>query len=153
MLTTVWEALLAMAVVLQFIQWVYPKLNPMIPLGLMSGTAVALGISLVVTENFWMSLALQLVAFMIVALVPAITFKLYFNKKRRKKTHTNLDALIGERCMVLEDISNIHVKGLVNLKGSIWSARCSDENDYIEQGTIVVVERVDGVKLICKREI
>jgi membrane protein implicated in regulation of membrane protease activity len=38
------------------------------------------------------------------------------------------------------------------LKGSLWSAFSVDEHDYIEAGTVVVVERVEGVKLICSRE-
>ena len=80
--------------------------------------------------------------------------KISFNKKvkRQRKGKTNITALIGERCLVIEDISNIHVKGLVNLKGSIWSACCADKNDVIEAGTVVVVERVEGVKLVCSRE-
>ena len=72
--------------------------------------------------------------------------------KKMKRGKTNLTALIGERCLVVEDISNIHSKGTVNLKGAIWSARSTDENDVVEEGTIVVVERIDGVKLVCSRE-
>ena len=69
-----------------------------------------------------------------------------------KKGKNNIKALIGKRCLVTEDVSNIHDKGLVKLNGATWSARCVDQNDYIEAGTIVVVKYVEGVKLVCKRE-
>ena len=39
---------------------------------------------------------------------------------------------------VVEDISNIHDKGLVKHKGAVWSARSVNENDFVEAGTIVV---------------
>lgn len=96
-------------------------------------------------------IGLQVLVFAVVSIAMYFIFRTRWIATKR--TRTNLAALIGERCLVVEDISNINVKGLVNLKGSIWSARSVDENDYIEQGTIVVVEKVDGVKLVCKREI
>jgi membrane protein implicated in regulation of membrane protease activity len=105
-------------------------------------------------EDDFKNLALQVLVFVFVSIVSFIIFKISFSKKvkRQKKGKTNITALIGERCLVIEDISNINVKGLVNLKGSIWSACCADANDLIEAGTVVVVERVEGVKLVCSRE-
>ena len=72
--------------------------------------------------------------------------------RKMKKGKNNLRALIGERCLVVEDMSNIHNKGLVKHNGAVWSARCVDKNDYVEAGTIVVVKYIEGVKLICSRE-
>ena len=105
-------------------------------------------------EDEFKSLLFQIIVFVFVSLVSFLIFKISFNKKIKKfkKGKTNITALIGERCLVIEDISNINVKGLVNLRGSIWSARSVDENDLIETGTVVVVERVEGVKLVCSRE-
>ena len=105
-------------------------------------------------EDVFRSLAIQIVSFVLVSFVSFIIFKISFNKKVKsnKRGKTNVTSLIGERCLVIEDISNINVKGLVNLKGSIWSARCTDENDLIEAVTIVVVEKIEGVKLVCSRE-
>lgn len=116
--------------------------------------AVALLLSFFSKESPLGGLLLQSIAFVIVALVSFVIFKVSFNKKikKLKKGKTNITALIGEKCLVTEEISNIHVKGAVNLKGMVWSARSLDENDVIEEGTIVVVERIDGVKLICSRE-
>ena len=118
----------------------------------MPAAAVALLISFFAKEesDFW----IQFAAFALVSIVSFLIFKIAFNKKvkKMKRCKTNLTALIGERCLVVEDISNIHSKGTVNLKGAIWSARSTDENDVVEEGTIVVVERIDGVKLVCSRE-
>lgn len=116
--------------------------------------AVALILSFFPKESPLDGLTLQCIAFIIVALVAFVIFKASFNKKVKKikKGKTNLTALIGEKCLVTEEISNIHVKGTVNLNGMVWTARSLDENDVIEEGTIVVVERIDGVKLICSRE-
>ena len=121
----------------------------------MSAAAVALLMNLFVKgEDDFKALLIQIIAFAIISLVSFLIFKISFNKKIKKfkKGKTNITALIGERCLVIEDISNINVKGLVNLRGSIWSARSVDENDLIETGTVVVVERVEGVKLVCSRE-
>ena len=118
----------------------------------MPAAAVALLISFFAKEesDFW----IQFAAFALVSIVSFLIFKIAFNKKvkKMKRGKTNLTALIGERCLVVEDISNIHSKGTVNLRGAIWSARSTDENDVVEEGTIVVVERIDGVKLVCSRE-
>ena len=119
-----------------------------------AAVALLMNIFLGKGEDEFKSLLLQIIVFVFVSLVSFLIFKISFNKKIKKfkKGKTNITALIGERCLVIEDISNINVKGLVNLRGSIWSARSVDENDLIETGTVVVVERVEGVKLVCSRE-
>jgi membrane protein implicated in regulation of membrane protease activity len=96
---------------------------------------------------------------LIIVLIPAGVMLLWYhvagkmNSDRKiKKGKNNLRALIGERCLVLEDMSNIHDKGLVKLNSAVWTARCFDKNDYIEAGTIVVVKYIEGVKLVCTRE-
>lgn len=121
----------------------------------MPGAAIAFLLSFALNgEDQVENLAYQIGAFVFISAVSFLIFKISFNKrvKRRKKGKTNVSALIGQRCKVIEDISNIDVKGLVNVNGSIWSARSLDENDYIEADTIVVIENVEGVKLVCSRE-
>lgn len=105
-------------------------------------------------DNALANLMVQFIVGLVVYFAFLLPYKLggKFKTNKVRKGKTNINALIGQRCLVVEDISNINIKGLVNLKGSIWSARSSDPNDYIEQGTIVVVETIEGVKLVCKRE-
>lgn len=117
---------------------------------------VALVIALVVDGDIAIY---AFIAEILVVCIPGLVLILWYNiagkmnsDRKIKKGRNNLQALIGERCLVVEDMSNIHGKGLVKHKGAVWSARCVDKNDYIEAGTIVIVKYIEGVKLICTRE-
>ena len=52
--------------------------------------------------------------------------------------------------MVTEEIYNISAKGLVKVKGSVWTARSEADNERIAEGTHVTVIRIEGVKLIVR---
>ena len=117
---------------------------------------VALVVALVVDPQLGV---IAFIAEVLIVCIPGLVLLLWYkvagkmNTDRKiKKGKNNLRALIGERCLVVDDMSNIHDKGLVKHKGAVWSARCVDKNDYIEAGTIVVVKYIEGVKLICSRE-
>ncbi len=73
----------------------------------------------------------------------------YINKSRTK---TNVEGIIGMTAIVTEDIDNLHGKGLVNLKGQIWTARTRREDMAVPKDTQVVVLAVDGVKLIVEEK-
>ena len=45
-------------------------------------------------------------------------------------------------------IDNLHSCGQVTLKGMEWSARSQETEGTIEEGTVVIVKKIDGVKLI-----
>ena len=146
--TIMWGALLIASIVLAIkVEHYYVILLPV-------SCIAGLGASFYQSKNVAECLLIQVVVAVIVYFLFLVPYKVAskLNHNKMKKGKTNLKALIGERCLVVEDISNINVKGLVNLKGSIWSARSVDQNDYIEQGTIVVVTGIEGVKLVCKRE-
>lgn len=148
-LSILWGAVLVLAIILE------ARISDVVAIWFIPGAAVALLLTFFVKgDDVFKNLGIQIVSFIFVALVSFVIFKISFNKKvkTQKKGKTNITSLIGERCQVIEDISNLNVKGLVNIKGSIWSARCTDDNDYIEAGTIVVVERIEGVKVVCSRE-
>ena len=69
----------------------------------------------------------------------------YFNPERIR---TNVDAMIGTRGIVTERIDNDAGTGVVKVNGVEWSARSSGPVPVIEAGKHVVVQAVDGVKLI-----
>ncbi|MBR2387337.1 MAG: NfeD family protein [Clostridia bacterium] len=69
----------------------------------------------------------------------------------KKSTRTNIDSVIGERCIVAEKIDNIHATGKVKLNGMDWTARSLDSEVTYEVDDIVYVDRVEGVKLIVKK--
>lgn len=68
----------------------------------------------------------------------------YFNKSR---VATNAESLIGAEAKVVEKINNIDNAGVVNLNGLDWTARSVD-NQIIEEGTIVRIVKISGVKAI-----
>ncbi|MBQ8175209.1 MAG: NfeD family protein [Clostridia bacterium] len=68
-----------------------------------------------------------------------------------KNTATNIDAIIGEKGIVIEKIENIAGAGQVKVHGQYWSARSVADDCEYEEGDIVEIVAVEGVKLICKK--
>ena len=63
------------------------------------------------------------------------------------KQPTNADMVIGKTALVTEDIDNIAAAGAVTVGGKVWTAR-SAGGEPIARDSIVVVKRIEGVKLI-----
>lgn len=96
------------------------------------------------------SLLVQSIVFLSVSGLSLMLTKPYVDRKllpRKKVGKTNVDALIGTKCTVLQPVSHLHLRGEVRLNGIVWSAKSSEEREY-PTGTLVVVERVEGVKVI-----
>lgn len=73
----------------------------------------------------------------------------YFNKDRTK---TNAESLIGQKGIVTGQIDNLKGCGQVTLSGMEWSARALQPETVIEQGSVVTVRAIKGVKLIVDPE-
>ena len=73
----------------------------------------------------------------------------YLNKSRVK---TNVETIIGKEAVVTQDINNLHAQGQVVIGGMEWTARTSTNEETIEKNAVVVVKKVDGVKLIVSRK-
>ena len=84
----------------------------------------------------------------------AITLKSIFLSRKffagRKRARTNIDSVIEKKAVVLEKIDNVHGTGKVKLDGMEWTARAMDDAVSFDVGDVVIVERVEGVKLIVK---
>ena len=63
-----------------------------------------------------------------------------------KQTKTNLDAIIGSKGIVLEQIDNDLAQGRVKLGAMEWSAR-STSGEPLMPGTQIVVDKIEGVKV------
>jgi membrane protein implicated in regulation of membrane protease activity len=72
-----------------------------------------------------------------------------FNQNREK---TNADGLIGKKGIVTEEISNLHATGQVTISGLEWTARSVNDEVTIENGSVVVIREIRGVKLIVEKE-
>ena len=70
--------------------------------------------------------------------------KKYINSRTQP---TNADMLIGQECLVTEDIDNLTGRGAVTVGGKVWTAR-ADSDAPIPAGTAATVLRIEGVKLI-----
>ena len=60
---------------------------------------------------------------------------------------TNVDSILGSEGLVIEAIDNIRGTGQVKIGGIIWTAR-SESGSPIEEGSLVTVDRVEGVKVL-----
>lgn len=96
------------------------------------------------------NVVIQAVVFFVVSIVLLIFTRpfavRYINSN---KTKTNIDGLIGQEALVLEEINNILETGCARLEGKEWTARSVDDT-VIPADTVVIVERIEGVKLIVK---
>ena len=61
-------------------------------------------------------------------------------------TKTNVDSVIGTEGIVITTIDNLHSQGQVKLGGMEWTARSTD-GQPIEEGTLIRVDRIEGVKV------
>lgn len=98
------------------------------------------------------SQTVQIVVFVVVSVISIAAFMPIARKINKKGfVKTNADRCVGTKAVVVEKISNINAAGQVKADGKIWSAKSADGND-IDCGEIVVVEKIDGVKLIVSRQ-
>ena len=63
-----------------------------------------------------------------------------------KITPTNVDSLVGATGLVTEAIDNVTASGQVKLGAMEWTARSTTGKD-IPQGTLIRVDRIEGVKV------
>lgn len=104
------------------------------------------------TDNIY----IQIVVFCIVAyiLLYVVTKKLIKMDKSKtglwKSIDTNVDAIVGEKGFVIVDITS-QKNGIVKVKSEEWSAQSIDMNETIQEGTEIIVNKVEGVKLIVSK--
>lgn len=60
---------------------------------------------------------------------------------------TNSDRIIGQKVIITEKVDNIAATGKTVINGVEWTAR-SEDGRIIEEGSIAVVKKIEGVKLV-----
>lgn len=91
---------------------------------------------------------LQVVWFLVVSILTLwLTRPLALKYLNSRKVATNADRVVGAEGVVSEDIDNIAGTGAVKLDGKEWTAR-SESGMGISKDAIVIVKRIEGVKLI-----
>ena len=96
---------------------------------------------------------LQITVFVVVSIVSLFGFrKVVLNLFNQNREKTNADGLIGKKGIVTEEISNLHATGQVTISGLEWTARSVNDEVTIENGSVVVIREIRGVKLIVEKE-
>ena len=107
------------------------------------GSLVAL-IAAAIGAELW----LQIVIFIVVsALALGFTRPLARKYLNGRRVATNTDRVLGQEAKVTEAIDNIAGTGAVYVDGKTWTARSKSGNP-IPSGALVIVQAVEGVKLI-----
>ena len=113
----------------------------MVSLWFAEGSLVAL-IAALLGAPLW----LQITLFLAVSAVLLASLRTVIRKHFTPNlTKTNVDAVIGSRGYVTADIDNISATGTVKLGAMEWTAR-SATGEIIKAGTLVKVEKIEGVK-------
>lgn len=94
----------------------------------------------------------QVAAFVVVSLLLLIFTRpiavKYFNVDRTK---TNTESLIGKQAIVTERIDNLKATGTAAINGQEWTARSAFQDVDIEEGAVVIIKEIQGVKLIVEQ--
>lgn len=119
-----------------------------ITLGLTSiwfaGGAIVAGL-VSLTGVHWL---VQILVFAVVSMVLFVFTRPFASKHLMKDIEkTNVDSLIGKEGIVKQEINNLEAQGVVKLSGMDWTARSADDSK-IAAGEKVLVQKIDGVKLI-----
>ncbi len=106
-----------------------------------------------IMDFFKADIVWQVLVFLVLSIVGIAFVRKFVAKylKPDKSSKTNIDAIIGERCVVTEKIDNFAGCGQAKVHGQIWSARGVNEDDTFEVGEVLSVVAIEGVKLICKK--
>lgn len=105
--------------------------------------AVVAGITAMLGGQLW----LQVLLFVLVSCALLASLWPFVRKVIKPKiVKTNVDGVIGSEGYVTEDIDNIEAHGRVKLGGMEWTAR-SVSGEPIPKGTLVKVEKIEGVKV------
>ncbi len=110
------------------------------------GALAALIASVLGATPFW-----QVVIFIVVSALLLLATRPFVKKHlTEKKVRTNYDRLIGQECMVTEEINNIEGRGAVKIAGQEWSAKSAD-GAVIETSKLVRVKEIQGVHAIVEK--
>lgn len=105
-------------------------------------------LAVAIAAQFGASILFQVGTFVVVsAILLCVTRPVFKKISVKKPQRTNADRFIGEEAMVIKKIDDINNDGQVKIAGQVWSA-VSEDKSPLEEGTIVKVIAIRGVKLV-----
>ena len=119
----------------------------MVSIWFAAGGVVAFLVSL-----FSPPVAVQVIVFVVISIIALFASRPIVKKYIQPKVvKTNADAIIGKTAVVISPVSSLDMKGRVSVGGLDWAAISEDEQTY-QEGEQVVVQKIDGVKLIVSKK-
>ena len=113
-----------------------------------AGALASLGCSFIPGLPYWG----EVIIFFAISLIAFFAIRPFLSRfQRRKRTPTNVDALIGSKGIMKLGTDEWNV-GEVELRGAIWTAVSVNEKISISEGEHVRVVAVSGNKLIVEKE-
>lgn len=111
---------------------------------------IASGIVSLIISIFYDNFFVQFAVFVILGIILLMTTRKFLEKliKSREDTKTNLDRILGSTAVVTEPLTKNEV-GEVKVEGKKWSAISKES---LEVGEEVIIESIDGVKLIVRKK-
>lgn len=110
-------------------------------------------VTLFATYFFELSWIQQLGVFIVASAVFLVmSLPLIRKRKKNRAVATNADLDVGKHATVIEEINCDKGTGRVTLSGVNWSAVPENENEVISEGTVVIVKKVMGAKLLVAPE-
>ena len=96
---------------------------------------------------------MQIIVFLLASIILLVLTRpiavKFFNKERQR---TNAESLIGQKAVVIEKIDSIHGLGRAEVNGMEWAAKTEALDCVIDVGEIVIIDGIQGVKLIVRKE-
>ena len=91
---------------------------------------------------------LQIVWFAVISAATLLITRPLAKKYVNSRTQpTNADRVIGTKATVRETVDNRAGTGTVFADGKLWTARSAEDETY-PAGTVVIIQKIEGVKLI-----
>ncbi len=111
---------------------------------------IASGIVSLIVSFFIDNFFVQFAIFVLLGLLLLFTTRKFLTQllKSKEDTKTNLERIIGNTGIVTKKICK-HELGEVKVEGKIWSAISKEE---IQEDEEVIIEKIDGVKLIVRKK-
>lgn len=99
------------------------------------------------------SVEIQLLAFVVCSFLLLFLTRPFATKYVNRNTvKTNVDSLIGMKVRVTVEINNQLETGAALVNGQEWTARALKEDEVFQEGTMVEIRSIVGVKLIVTQE-
>lgn len=112
-----------------------------------AGGAILSFIIALLKGPLWLQILVFLIASIVLLIFTRPVAMKYFNKNRIK---TNVETMAGKKAIVTEQVDNLKGTGKIVTDGMEWTARSKDDT-VIEEGSVVTVLEVQGVKAIIEK--